>query len=279
MIRLSFPLLLLAACGTPTSTDEDTGGGDTADTDTGADTGDTDTGETGDTGVDPTKATLSGTITLPDGSPAENFRVNVCKSICITVRTGADGTYSATGLLAGAASVYVEATGASSYAVPYVPAVFAEGEAKVIDLKIIEANGSVDLTDGASHALGESPFVLQADDSSYQTALKEPISTLTWGSTDDPASYGPVAFEGETLVFVAYVAPFEGVGAGTLTMNSVGAPTGTTFNVYYGDLPTGSASWELAGSFVAIEGMDTYQGIASLPVLTAVAVTRVDPKP
>ena len=88
-----------------------------------------------------------------------------------------------------------------------------------------------------------------------------------------------MAFEGETLVFVAYVAPFEGVGAGTLTMNSVGAPTGTTFNVYYGDLPTGTASWELAGSFVAIEGMDTYQGIASLPVLTAVAVTRVDPKP
>lgn len=275
MTRLTVPFLFaFAACGTDSGSTDTSG--DTAadaDTDTDAD-GDTDSDSDSDSDSDADLASLSGTILLENGSPAVNFRVNVCKSLCMTAKTDASGAYTLTGLAPDVAAMYVEATGESDYAVNYVPLTFAVAEAKTVDLTVIEKQGSVDLTSGTEHDLGDMGWVLVADESSYSPAVgDDPINEIDYAFTSDPAVYGPLDINGETVIGVAYLAPFEAGGTGSLKFRTNGAGTGTAYNVWYAELPLDS-TWSPAGTIVAINGEEFFQGNVSLPVLTAVALTQ-----
>jgi hypothetical protein len=275
MTRLAFPFLLaFAGCSTDTGS-TDTSGDTAADADTDTDSdSDTDTDTDTDTDADADLATLTGSITLPDGSPAANFRVNVCKMVCMTAKTDASGAYTLAGLDPSPAAMYVEATGDNDYAVNYVPVVFAAAETKTVDLAVTSVQGTVDLSSGAEHDIGDTDLVLVADDASYLPSVgTDPIAELTWASTADPGVYGPVAFDGETVLAVYYFGPFEGHGEGSLKLRNMGAEPGATVNVWYADLPTGTAEWTSAGQFVSVNGEEFYEGEADLPVLTAVALT------
>lgn len=231
---------------------------------------DTDTDSDTDTGS--LKASLTGTIMLPDGGAAENFRVNVCKEVCITAKTAADGSYTVVGIAAGTASLYIQATGESNYAVPYAPLPFAESEVKALDLTLREIDGTTDLSGNEEHWLGEWG-VLDADASTYETALGDAVTEVTWSQTEGPVEQPPVEIEGQTVLGLIYLGTFEAEGAGSLRLASPGnLPVGTVVNVYYAELPEVSA-WTLGGSLTAIDGEPLLDGVVDLPVLTALALT------
>ncbi|MSQ02264.1 MAG: carboxypeptidase regulatory-like domain-containing protein [Myxococcales bacterium] len=269
-LPLALPLLFLAtglpACsGDPDPTDTSSDADSDSDTDTSSDAD-------SDTDTDPTKATVSGRITLPDGSPAENFRVNVCRDQCLTAKTDADGAYEVSNLKAEVASFYVVAIGENPYGVPYAPITLTGGEARTIDLELHLHTGTIDLDkDGGVHTIGELA-TLTADGSSYVTSLNAPVDEITWTLTDGTGDRPPLELTDTEILQVIWFGEFEAEGSGTLQLNNPGLATGTSVNVWIAALPKESG-WVLAGTLVAMEGQPMLQGEVALSVLTAVAIT------
>ena len=268
MLLLPSLLTFIGCDSGETATDTGDSAADT-DTDTGDSAADTDT----DTG--PMKATLTGTISLDDGSPAENFRVNVCdETICITSKSASDGSYTVSGIGEGNASFYVEAVGDSAYGVPYAPMAFVAGEAQSVSLSIREIDGTTSLNGNAEHWLGDWA-ILDADATTYTTSLGGAIPDITWTRTEGPLERPPVAFEGETLIGLIYLGALKGKAEepGTLSFPNPGnLPAGTEIKVYYAELPEVSV-WTLGGTLTVVESDAMLSGTASLPVLTALAMT------
>ncbi len=253
------------------STDSGSDTGDTADTDTDTDS-DTDTDTDSDTDSGTTGATVTGTITLPDGSPAENFRVNVCRALCLTAKTDAAGAYTISGLAAEVASYYVLPTGPSEWGAPYAPITLVDGETQTVDVKLHEYTGTIDLTaDADEHWLGMVATIV-ADGASYESALKEPITELTWTLTDGVGDRPPVELPDAEVLQMIWLGEFEGEGSGTMRFVNPNLPAGTRLNVWYAALPLESG-WVLAGELTSADGQPMLEGEVDIPVLTAVALT------
>ncbi len=124
-MRLSALFLLpLLAFGCTDSEDSDTDMG--TDPDTGEDT-------EGDTEAPGTQ--LRGTVTDADGNGLEGVRVNLCRQVCTTAETEADGSYLMPGLLAQRYSLHFETHGDLDFADPAVPYNLADSD--FVDLDVV----------------------------------------------------------------------------------------------------------------------------------------------
>ena len=266
-LPLSLAFFLVACTGDTSATDTPSDADTDTDTDTDSDS-DTDT----DTDADPTKAIVSGQITLRGGTPAENFRVNICRDLCLTAKTDADGNYEISNLKAEVASFYVLATGENPYGVPYAPITLTAGETRTIDVMLRNISGTIDLSEnGGVHTIGEIG-ILTADTSTYLTPLNDAVTEVTWTTTDADGDRPPLELTDTEILQVIWFGEFEAEGSGTLQLNNPGLATGTSVNVWIAALPEESA-WVLAGTLVAMEGQPMLQGEVELSVLTAVAIT------
>ena len=270
-LPLSLAFFLLGCTGDSATDTADTAADADTDTDTDSDSdsaSDTDT----DTDPDPTKAIVSGRITIHGGAPAENFRVNICRDLCLTAKTDADGNYEISSLTAEVASFYVLATGENPYGVPYAPLTLTGGETRTVDVLLREHSGTIDLSaESGVHSIGEIG-TLTAGTSTYKTPLNEAVGEITWTTTEDDGDRPPMELTDTEILQVIWFGEFEAEGTGTLQLYNPGLATGTSVNVWVAALPQESG-WVLAGTLLAMEGQPFLQGEVELSVLTAVAIT------
>jgi hypothetical protein len=259
-------LLSLVACSGSAAVDS-AGDGD-ADTDTDSDT-DTDTDA--DTDADPNAATVRGRITLPDGSPAGNYRVNVCRQTCVTVKSESDGSYEIVGLDAQTASFYVQAYGESDYAVPYGPIDLVAAETYTQDMELVPVAGSAALEVGRGATIGGLGVLTVT--TAFETALGDPVDTVTYTNSTTSTQRTTDTINGEQVESLVYLGTFEAKGEATFQMarNMIGA--GERRNVWVAELPEESA-WTLAGSVVAQDDGEMMMGDVPVTHLTTLAVTR-----
>ncbi len=253
-------LALLFACGD-----------DTADTSKPADSGDTDTNdtqETGETGDYP-GAEVNGVVTDPDGAPLPDFRVNVCRSLCMTARTGADGSYTLAALTPEVASYYVQGDETLAYATPYAPITWVVDDVVTIDIQLLH-QGDTEYTDGGpSYHVGD--LEIGFADGDMLDIYDDPITYVT--ATAAPEGARPPLETAETVVAVYYLAPFEAHGsASVLPSTTWGLAAGSTVNVWYAAEPIESG-WLLGGTLTVDEAGTGFTGGATIEAFTTVMFT------
>lgn len=232
--------------------------------------GDTDTNDTDDTG-DYGGATLQGVVLDPTGAPLPDFRVNVCRSLCMTTRTGADGSYTMSGIAAEVASYYIQGDDTLGLAVPFAPITWIEGDTHSIDIRLVETGPSENL-DGSGSYGNEELGVQFGNGDLVDYLTGDPISTLA--VTAAPAdARPPLELSGEVLA-VYYLAPFEAHGEATVTLREAwGLAPGETVDVWYGATPLESAFVQ-AGTLTVEAAGEWMTGTATIHALTVVVVTR-----
>ena len=260
------PALFALSCSGSEPEETATEAGD-ADTDTDSDS-DTDTDT--DTDADPNLATVSGTITLPDGSPAERYRVNICRDVCRTVPSESDGTYTVEGIDPEVWAFYVLAYGESEYAAPYGPIELGVGEKRTVNMQLMPIAGTAPLRVGEEATLGS--FGSFTPTTAWQTALSEAVTEVTYTEVAGPSERTNDTINGETVEGVVYLGEFEASGEGTLRIARNGLAEGASRNVYIAELPE-EAGWTLLGTVVA-QGEGAYMtGDLTVNHFMAIAVT------
>ena len=257
-------LALLFACTGASVDAEDSAA--PADTDPPDDDTDTDPGPT---------ASLTGTVTDPDGAPVAGVRVNVCRLVCKTMQTDADGAWAFNSIEAWTAMFYVTPDEASGYADPMVVLTLVEGEERVLDVVLDRfdtprplpaTSEEVEVTDGLFLTVGADilePAPL-TDLPSEVAAVRVP-----------EAHRLPIELVGE-LLDVWYVSPWEATseaGVGVRLDNMWGMAPGDRARVWAASEPT-TYAWLDAGELVVAEDGLTHVGDAALPILTTMALVR-----
>lgn len=259
-----FPFLFALAC---TGTTADETGGDTSETD--ADT-DSDTDTDTDTGLDPNLAVVEGTITLPDGSPADHYRVNVCRDVCRTVPSDETGAYRVEGIDPEVWAFYVLAYGESDYAAPYGPIELSAGSVYTVDMQLMPVAGTARLQVGQPSALGA--FGTFTPSTAWASPLGEAVTEITYTDAAGPGQRTADTINGEAVEAVLYLGEFEAEGEAVLNLGRGELAQGTTRNVYVAELPE-TAGWTLAGTVVAQGEEAMMMGDISVTHFTAIAVT------
>ncbi|MBM4365928.1 MAG: carboxypeptidase regulatory-like domain-containing protein [Deltaproteobacteria bacterium] len=244
---------------------------DTADTSKAADSGDSgapDTQETGDTGDYP-GAEVNGVVTDPDGTPLPDFRVNVCRSLCMTARTGADGSYTLAGLSPEVASYYVQGDETLGYATPYAPITWVVDDVVTIDIQLLHL-GDTEYTDGGpSYHVGD--LAIAFADGDMADIYDDPITYVT--ATEAPEGSRPPLETSETVLAVYYLAPFEAHGSATIAPSLTwGLAAGSTVNAWYAAEPIESG-WVHGGALTVDEAGTGYTGTATIEAFTTVMFT------
>ncbi|MBM4389755.1 MAG: carboxypeptidase regulatory-like domain-containing protein [Deltaproteobacteria bacterium] len=253
-------LALLLACGDDTA--------DTSKTTDSGDTGTTDTQETGETG-DYAGAEVNGVVTDPDGAPLPDFRVNVCRSLCMTARTGADGSYTLAGISPEVASYYVQGDETLGYATPYAPITWVVDDVVTIDIQLLELGDSTSTNGSGSYDVGG--LHIEFGEGDVMDIYDDPITSVT--VTEAPEGTRPPLETSETVLAVYYLAPFEAHGSATVTPSSTwGLAAGSTVNAWYAAEPIESG-WVLGGTLTIDEAATGYTGDASLDAFTTLMFT------
>lgn len=262
-----FPLLLAlaVACDGPSSSTDSGAAADTSDTSL--------DGHTGSTGTDPLlTAGLNGVVLDHDGAPLEGFRANVCRELCKTAMTGADGSYGFGSLEAWNAAFYVQGSADYGYATPYAPITWAENEELTIDVQLLEVGETQNATGGGDFWF-DSGLYLSFDDGGMvgmlgDDPIEEVSATLATGPSLLPIDIG------ETVVAAWYLGPFESHGNAFVNAKNLWSiPEGTTVNVWWAELPE-TSTWVLGGTLTAGPAGEemTYNG-ASIGAFTTVVLT------
>jgi hypothetical protein len=257
-------VLLAIAC---TGGDTDAVGTDTSESDTDSDT-DADTDA--DTDVDPNQATVTGTITLPGGGPADHYRVNICRDVCITVASDSSGNFVVEGLDPNVWSFYVLAYGDSAYSVPYGPITLGVGEAYTQDMELVANTGSVQLQVGQPAAIGT--FGTLTVSSAFETSLGDAVDTLTYTAPLTSAQRTADSINGEVVETMIYLGTFEAEGEAVLNIAKNDIEPGSTRNVYIAELPE-TSGWTAAGTVEAQGNGEMMMGDIAVKHFTAIAVT------
>jgi hypothetical protein len=261
-MRLTALLLLpLLAFGCTDSGDSDT--------DMGTDT-DSDTDTDADTETPGTQ--LRGTVTDVDGNGLEGVRVNLCRQVCTTTETAADGSYLMPGLLPQRYSLHFETHGDLDFADPAVPYDLEDSE--FIDLDaVVPATTPVSLpTVAASVEYGTDLFFTLA------------AGDLTLLFEDDPTAISvarvaldsalPVDLEG-TIEAIWYVDPWSAEAGSAIpveirdTFSGVGGDEYQLFQLNYDDF-----DWEDRGTLTSDGTMLT--GDATIERLDTLVLISVD---
>ncbi len=260
------PVLLAFAC---TGTTPEETGGDSAETDADTDS-DTDTDTDTDTDVDPNLATVSGTLTLPDGSPADHYRVNVCRDVCRTVASDPTGAFLVEGIDPEVWSFYVLAYGESDYAAPYGPIELGVGETRTVDMQLMPVAGTAPLQVGNPSALGA--FGTFTPSTAWADSLGEAVTDITYTDSAGPTQRTTDTINGEAVEGVVYLGEFEAEGEGVLNIARHELAQGTSRNVYIAELPEASG-WTLLGTVVSQGEGAMMMGDIPVTHFTAIAVT------
>jgi hypothetical protein len=188
-LSLILPFAILTACGDKDPADDTgagTGGGE-ADTDTDADA-DTDT----DTDTDTPTATLSGSVQMPDGSPA-SVQMRLCYHVCIPVDTDASGNFSFSGAEGDVTHTLQAVTlGDTSYAVPNSLLSLAADEERTLSAPlVVHPFATKEGLSGAATVVGDG-ITIEADAAGYVAGIYTPDLDNTFVATVevDPTSAG-----------------------------------------------------------------------------------------
>ncbi|MFZ5482005.1 MAG: carboxypeptidase-like regulatory domain-containing protein [Myxococcota bacterium] len=254
-------------------------GGTGADPDDSGVAGDTDdpppTDDTGTSSTVPLTASLTGTVMDPDGNPVAGARVNVCRHVCRTITTEADGAYAFEALEAWTATYYVVPEEGSGYANPMVTLTLADGEARAIDVVL----DPFDTPQGLPRVASE----VEVTDGLYLTIGAD---NLTPPPLEDlPAEVAAVRVPAEhrldvevdgAVLDVWYLSPWEATsetGVAVRMDNLWGLAPGDRARAFVVSEPT-AYTWLDAGELVVEEDGATLAGDASLPILTTLALVR-----
>jgi hypothetical protein len=265
MRPLPFVLLSLVACDGGSSDkandSSDTGGGDTSTN-----------GETGETGNPFLTASLNGTVLDPDGAPLQGFRTNVCKEVCKTSMTGADGSYEFTSLEPWTAAFYVQGNSELGYATPYAPVTWADNEEKTIDIRLLDIGEVLSASGGGDHEFSSGIRVSFANGDMVDMLSSDAIEEVSATAVDDDAR--PPLEVGETVLAVWYLGPFEAHGSATVSVrNDWALATGETVSVWWAETPE-TSTWVNGGTLTAINGEDWLTGSATIGAFTTVVITQ-----
>lgn len=268
-----WPTFILACAG---GADTEPASSDSADTGLTDDTTTEDSGETEDTGTTGVllTASLTGTVVGPDGAPLVDVAVNICRLVCLRVSPDDAGRYSYPELEAWTASFYVIPDVESGLATAMAPITWADGEDKVIDVRMVVLDDplpipasaeEVEVTEGLWLTLGmdtlEPPFGVDLED---VAAVRVP-----------EADRLPIELDGEVLD-VWYIHPWEAEseeGAPVRVANAWGLAPGESVRAWASSLPL-EYSWLDAGTLTVTEDGGMLEGDAALPVLTTLVLTR-----
>ncbi len=231
---------------------------------------DADTDADADTGTDPNLANVSGTITVPGGGPADHYRVNVCRDICLTVPSDSSGNFQLVELDPAVWSFYVLPYGDSDYSVPYGPITLVAGETHTQNVELVPNAGSVTLKKGSPATVGT--FGTLTVTTAFETSLGDAVDTLTYTDALTPQQSVGDTINGESVETMVYLGTFEAEGSAVLNLARNDVAPGSTRNVYVAELPE-TSGWTLAGSVVAQGDGEMMMGDIVISHLTTVAVT------
>ena len=207
----------------------------------------------------------------PTGAPQPDFRVNVCRTLCMTTRTEADGSYSMSGISPEVASFYIQGDETLSLAVPFAPVTWVDAETTTIDIRLVEM-GPVETLDGSGHYGNDEIGVQFGNGDVVDFLSSDPIDTLAITSAPADAR-PPIEVDAEVLA-VYYLAPFEAHGEATVSVREAwGMSPGETVDVWYGATPLESG-FAHAGTLTVGDAGEWMDGTATIHAFTVVVVTR-----
>lgn len=272
-MQLIWTLVLVACSDKSTDSATPTGSTPTDSVPTG-NTDDTDTTTTTTT-TPPATATVSGTVTLLDGTPVSGARVNVCRVQCAYTDTDAAGNYVISPLSPWEAAFYVVPSASSGLLTPIVLLTLTDGETRDLDAVLLPADKSSALPATSTEVeVVEGVYLTVGADILEPAPLTELGDTISAVRVPDGASL-PIELAG-TVLGTWYFAPFEAEsehGVGVRLDNLWGLAPGTTVEVYAMSMPT-EFSWLLAGTLTVDAGGTSLTGDAKLPILTTMVVVQ-----
>lgn len=253
------------AGGSGTETGEDTGDGDSGSgTDSDEDTGTED---------DPNAASLTGTVTWEDGTPASSgVQVRLCYEVCISKTPDSMGVYVFDQAEPATHSLEVVVLGQQDdYATPLAPVVLGAGEDRALAETIsIPAWEDKEMLPEAAEVTIGGKLVVQADPAGLTPNMNSP-STDPYLAGVEVSPDGTLPFDGVegTVVAMWYLGLFEGeldpVWPFAVT-DTYGLPEGTQLRVYaasYNDF-----AWLEGGTAtVGADAITSDEG-SGIPILT-----------
>lgn len=244
------------------------------------DSGDSDTelGTDPDTDTDTEEGTeapgtqLRGTVTNEDGVGIEGVRVNLCRQVCTTTETEADGSYLMPGLLPQRYSLHIETQGDLSVADPAVPYDLGDGEFADLDIVVPATTPVAIPSTSASVEYGEDLFLTLA------------VGDLTLLFEDDPTEISaarvatdtslPVDLTGE-IQAIWYMDPWDSESESAIPVeirDTFGGVAGDQFQLW--QMNYDDYDWEDRGTLTTDGTLLT--GTASVVRLDTLVLISVD---
>jgi hypothetical protein len=276
---LSF-VILSWGCADGTNTPEDT---DTSvvDTDT-----DTDTQDTEDTDEPTDVASVTGVVTLEDGSPLTSGNVRLCHGVCLSRTLGDDGAYEFLGASTGISSFEVVPVVDSGLATVFFPLILEVDDYREINVIVPELDSAQTL--GASSqplSCGEG-LTVTVGASDLLTPVLSFDATAVAGVQVDPANWPPTESEEHVLppcddcpevLGVWYMWPFDyhasaASGLPFSLENTWELEAGEMVEVFSGSYL--DAEWDLVDTLTVDEDGNLVGTGEGLPLLSTLLVTH-----